>query len=42
MNNIDFEGLYNGKDHIYQSFLNEDKAFITKIYDYELHELRLH
>ena len=31
MNNTDFEGLYKGKDHIFQSLKNEDEAFITKI-----------
>ena len=30
MNNTDFEGLYEGNDHIFESFKNEDNAFITK------------
>ena len=37
MSNIDFEGLYKGKDDIFQSLKNENDAFITKISYNELH-----
>ena len=31
MSNTDFENLYKGKDHIFQSLENKDEAFITRI-----------
>ena len=41
MNNTDFEGLYKGRDHIFQSVKNEDEAFITKMSYYEIHVLSI-
>ena len=42
MRDIDFKGLKNeGEDHIFQSFQNKDKVFITKISDCELHILSI-
>ena len=41
MSNTDFEGLYKGKDHIFQSLQNEDETYITKISYYELHVLSI-
>ena len=41
MSNTNFEGLYKGKDHIFQSLKNEDEAFIKKISYYELHVLTI-
>ena len=41
MNNIDFKGLYKGKDRIFQKKSNGDEVFITKIHDYELYVLNI-
>ena len=41
MNNIDFKGLYKGKDRIFQKKSNGDEVFITKIPDYELYVLNI-
>ena len=41
INNIDFKGLYKGKDRIFQKKLNGDEVFITKIPDYELYVLNI-
>ena len=42
MRDIDFKDLKNeGEDHIFLSFQNEDKVFITKILDCELHVISI-